>query len=73
MSIYAGLDVNDKTTHICTVDAEDSVIRRDVVASDPDVLAKWLERHSPISSRLCWRPGLFRPSSIMDWQNAPCP
>jgi transposase len=46
MTIYAGLDVSDKTTHICVVDAEGLVIRRDVVASDPEVLAKWLKRHS---------------------------
>ena len=45
MSIYAGLDVNDKTTHICVVDTEGKVRRRDVVASDPDVLAKWFSRH----------------------------
>jgi len=42
MTIYAGLDVSDKTTHICVVDAEGVVLRRDVVASDPEVLAKWL-------------------------------
>ena len=40
MAIYAGLDVSDKTTRICVVDAEGVVIRRDVVASDPDLLAK---------------------------------
>lgn len=45
MSIYAGLDVSDKTTHICVVDVEGKVLWRDVVASDPDVLAKWLNRH----------------------------
>lgn len=45
MSIYAGLDVSDKTTHICVVDAEAAVMRRDVVASDPEVLAKWFSRH----------------------------
>ena len=47
MTIYAGLDVSDKTTHICVVTSEGVVIRRDVVASDPDVLAKWLKRHYP--------------------------
>ena len=47
MAIYAGLDVSDKTTHICVVDAEGMVIRRDVVASDPDVLARWLNKHCP--------------------------
>lgn len=47
MTIYAGMDVSDKTTHICVVDGEGLVLRRDVVASDPDVLAKWLKRHCP--------------------------
>jgi transposase len=45
MGIYAGMDVSDKTTHLCVVDAEGVVIRRDVVASDPEVLSKWLRRH----------------------------
>ncbi|MFC4290961.1 transposase, partial [Sphingorhabdus arenilitoris] len=45
MSIFAGLDVSDKTCHICVVDGGGVVIRRDVVASDPDVLAKWLGKH----------------------------
>jgi transposase len=45
MAIYAGLDVSNKTTHVCVVDGEGAVIRRDVVASDPDVLAKWLKKH----------------------------
>ena len=47
MSIYAGLDVSDKTTHICVVTGDGAVVRRDVVASDPDILAKWLKRHCP--------------------------
>ncbi len=47
MKIYAGLDVSDKTSHICVVDGAGAVMRRDVVASDPDILAKWLKRHFP--------------------------
>lgn len=47
MSIFAGLDVSDKTTHVCVVDADGLVLKRDVVASDPDLLAKWLDRHCP--------------------------
>jgi transposase len=39
------LDVSDKTTHICVVDIEGKVLRCDVVASDPDALGKWLNRH----------------------------
>ncbi len=45
MTIYAGLDVSDKTTHICVVDADGAVLRREVVATDPDFLAKWLTKH----------------------------
>lgn len=47
MTMYAGLDVSDKVTHICVVDGEGVVLRRDVVASDPDALAKWFKRHCP--------------------------
>ena len=45
MTIYAGSDVSEKTTHICVVDFDGAVLRRDVVASDPDVLTKWLDGH----------------------------
>lgn len=47
MSIFAGLDVSDKTTHLCVVDADGAVLKRDVVASDPELLAKWLGKHCP--------------------------
>jgi transposase len=39
MTVYAGLDVSDKLTTICVVDGEGAVLRRDAVASDPEVLA----------------------------------
>jgi transposase len=57
MTIYAGLDVSDKQTHICVVDAEGKVVRREVVASDPEVLAKWLKRHCPGLSRVILETG----------------
>ena len=57
MSIYAGLDVSDKTTHICVVDTDGKVLRRDVVASDPDVLAKWLNQHCPNLVRVVLETG----------------
>jgi transposase len=47
MVFYAGLDVSDKATHICVVTSDGRVHRRDAVASDPEVLAKWLKRHCP--------------------------
>lgn len=57
MTIYAGLDVSDKTTHICVVDGEGAVIRRDVVASDPDLLTKWLKRYCPGLMRVVLETG----------------
>ena len=40
MSIFAGLDVSDKNTCVYVVDADSVVLKRDVVASDPDLLIK---------------------------------
>lgn len=57
MSVYAGLDVSDKTTHICVVDVEGRAVRRDVVVSDPDALAKWLNRHCPDLVRVVLETG----------------
>ena len=39
MTDFAGLDVSDKTTNVCVVTGEGTLLRRDVVASDSDVLA----------------------------------
>jgi transposase len=58
MMLYAGLDVSDKSTHLCVVDGEGAVVRRDVVASDPDVLAKWLKRHVPDLRRVVLETGI---------------
>jgi transposase len=57
MTIYAGMDVSDKTTHICVVDGEGVVVRRDLMTSDPDVLAKWLKRHCPGLARVVLETG----------------
>ena len=57
MSIYAGLDVSDKSTHVCLVNAEGEVLRRDVVASDPEAMAKWFERHCPDLVRVVLETG----------------
>lgn len=45
--VYAGLDISDKTTHICAVDKDGTVIWRDVCATDPEVLASHLKKHCP--------------------------
>lgn len=57
MTVYSGLDVSDKTTHVCVVDSEGGVIRRAVLATDPHVLAKWLSRHCPGLTRVVLETG----------------
>ncbi len=69
MSIYAGLDVSDKTTHICVVEANGKVLRRGVVASDPDVLAKWLTRHCPDLVRVVLETGTLSTFLYHGWPN----
>jgi transposase len=47
MTIYAGLDVSDKTTQVCVVDDAGGLVWRGECATDPEVLAKTLRRHAP--------------------------
>jgi transposase len=47
MIIYAGLDVSDKTTHVCVVEGAGGLVWRGECATDPEVLAKTLRRHAP--------------------------
>jgi transposase len=44
---YCGLDVSDKTTHICVVDVDGKVIWRGVCATDPQALATTLGKRCP--------------------------
>jgi hypothetical protein len=44
---YAGLDVSDKSTHICLVDEAGAIAWRGVYATDPRVLADALLRRCP--------------------------
>ena len=46
MAIYAGMDVSDKVTHMCVVDGAGVIEWRGVCATDPEVLAKTLDRHA---------------------------
>ena len=57
VGIFAGLDVSDKSTTICVVDGAGAVLERAVVASDPDVLAKWLAKHCPGLERVILETG----------------
>ncbi len=62
ISISAGLDVSDKATHVCVVDAEGVVLRREVMASDPSVLAKWFGRYCLKAPRQTRRGVARRPA-----------
>ena len=55
--MYPGLDVSDKTTHICMVYIDGKILRHDVVAGDPGVLAKWLNRQCPDIVRVVLETG----------------
>lgn len=57
MAIFAGLDVSDNTTHVCVVDGDGAILKRDVVASDPDALAKWLVKHCDGLARVVLETG----------------
>ena len=37
--------MSDKARHACVVDGDCAVLKREVVATNPDVLAKWLNKH----------------------------
>lgn len=57
MNIYAGLDVSDKVTHICAMDADGKILWRDVCASDPEVLARVLKKRCPRLVRVVLETG----------------
>jgi transposase len=57
MTIYAGLDVSDKTTHVCVVDGAGGLVWRGECATDPQVLAKTLRRHAPELVRVVLETG----------------
>lgn len=57
MAIYAGLDVSDKSTHVCLVDGEGVLAWRGVCATDPEVIAKTLSRHADPIERVVLETG----------------
>jgi transposase len=57
MGIYAGLDVSDKTTHVCVVDGEGAVLWRGVCATDPAEIARTLGRHAAGVERVVLETG----------------
>jgi hypothetical protein len=54
---YAALDVSDKTTHVCVVDKEGTIIWRGVCATDPEALATVLKKRCPAVIRVVLETG----------------
>ena len=55
--VYAGLDVSDKSTHLCVVDAAGELVWRGVCATDPEVLAQTLRKRCPDAVRVVLETG----------------
>src|SRR4051812_11797549 len=57
MTIYAGLDISDKSTHICVMDGAGKIVWRGVCATDPEVLAFTLRKHARDVTRVVLETG----------------
>ena len=57
MTVFAGMDVGDKASHICVVDDEGAIVWRGVCATDPEAIAGTLRRHAPDLSRVVLETG----------------
>ena len=47
VEVYVGLDVSDKSTHVCVVDGVGTTVWSGACATDPEVIARTLERRAP--------------------------
>src|SRR5258708_37291451 len=52
MQHYVGLDVSLKQTAVCIVDEAGKIKREGMVASDPDAIAHFVERHASHAVRI---------------------
>ena len=57
MSVYAGLDISDKLTHVCVADDGGVVLWSGACATDPEAIAKTLARHAPEVERVVFETG----------------
>jgi transposase len=57
MSFYLGLDVPDKSTHLCLVDQEGKIAWRGVCATDPETIARTISRHCSDLDRVVLETG----------------
>lgn len=61
MSCYLGLDVSDKSTHLCAVDETGKIVWRGVCATDPEAIAGTIERHCGNVVRVVLETGALSP------------
>jgi transposase len=61
---YVGLDVSLKQTFICVVNQAGSVVREDMVGSDPEVIAAFVRLKAPSAVRIGLETG---PTSTWLW------
>jgi transposase len=57
MACYIGLDVSDKSTHLCVVDEAGAIIWRGVCATDPETMARTIARHGQGVARVVLETG----------------
>ena len=57
VEVYVGLDVSDKSTHLCVVDGSGDVIWSGACATDPEVIAQTLKRRAQGVQRVILETG----------------
>ena len=57
MACCIGLDVSDKSTHLCVVDEAGAIIWRGVCATDPETIAQTVARHGGDVARVVLETG----------------
>ena len=65
METYVGLDVSLKTTSVCVVDREGTIVKEGVVVSEPEAIAAFIAAHAPGVKRVGLESG---PTSTWLWR-----
>jgi transposase len=57
VEVYAGLDVSDKSTHVCVTEGKGAVVWAGACATDPEVIARTLKMRAPGLARVILETG----------------
>jgi transposase len=57
MACYLGLDVSDKSTHLCAVNEAGTIVWRGICATDPETIARTIARHCREAARVVLETG----------------